>query len=677
MSRILIHTEYSIGWLIPVLLTAALLSFLHYLKKEVPWSRPQNTFLFTIRTAALFMVFILILEPQLKRVTTRLEPPIIHLALDNSQSVAARGDTVALKNKISSLLADLAEGFETELFTLSGATSIEFDHTTTDLTGLLSQAHAERFEGYHAATVLLTDGSFNRGASPLYQDYVKPIFTIGLGDTIPPKDVGIGRTRFNRVTYSGNQTPIKVEINQRGYDGEKLTIRLVENKKPIAITTLYLESTLQEVDFLIKNEAAGLRRLRVEIDAKEGESTYENNAEEIFLNVIEASQKVLFVAPAPHPDIKALRATLEEVGSYTTSLYIPSIHPEAPLEPFDVVVFHGAFSAPINYVPKKNPGIWYILNNESDWTAVSDSLPLLEVSVKGRTPDRVTGSFNEEFSKFKISSPEIFQNYPPIQVPYADYTVSPLAEVLMYQRLGSLTTTQPLMVVAEKGLNKQALLMGQGLWKWKMQEAATKAGKTVHFDEFVSKVVQFLSVKNDKKQFRFEPRTATFRDTRPALFDIEVYNEIYERIYGSEIDISIGNETGESLAYRYVPTQGMSTFKAPNLPAGLYTYTAKVRIGQEQFEESGAFIILREAAEYLDLTANHRLLKNLSARTNGEYLHLSDADQIHSLLKARDFRPLMKSEEKDQLLASVWWWYVIIFLLFGGEWFLRRYWGGY
>ncbi|MDE0472734.1 MAG: hypothetical protein OXH57_12420, partial [Ekhidna sp.] len=569
-----------------------------------------------------------------------------------------------------------AEGFIVEQAVLNEAESVRFNSKTTNLSSLLSAVNEDNQDKNHAATILFTDGIYNRGASPLYRSYTFPIFTAGLGDTIPPKDISISRVRYNRVSYKGNETPIRVEISQEGYTNKKVDLTITEKGKVLKTESILLRSNVQEAALTISNDREGLRHLVVTVTDQDDESSDQNNQADVLLDVIDGSQKVLIAASRPHPDIKAIRSSLEATDSYETAVYIPTVNKELPSDVYDVIIYHGAFNSNFSFSPKGNPGIWHIINSESDLSQLNESVPYLSINRKGSQPDKVTGSFNGNFSKFKFNNTDAFEDYPPIQVPYADYTVTGSAEILLHQRLGNITTKNPLMAVYDDGSRKSATLLGQGIWKWKLQEAAINQNSE-GFDELITKTVQFLSVKNDKAQFRFIPQSSTFKDASPVLFDVEVYNDIYERIYGNEIMISLTNEKNEGQNYSFIDSELNDSFRAPNLAPGIYQYHAGVQIGGRRFDQKGEFLVESTNAEYFDLTANHRLLKNLSSKTNGDYVPFPEINKMASIIKERGFKPIIKSEEGLQKLASSWWWYVLIFLLFSGEWILRRYWGGY
>jgi len=678
MSRSLLQFEWSAWWFLLILLLSILFSYFLYQKKNTPWNITQNRVLFGIRSLAIFCLLLLFLEPSIKSIISRIEQPVIGFAIDNSQSILARGqDSLAIFSGIQKLKDELeTDGFVINQTLLSGQDSIHFRSKITNLSSLLSAAYDDSQNKNYAATLLFTDGIYNRGSSPLYKNYISPIFTVGLGDTTPPRDVGISRVRYNRVSYKGNETPIRVEISQNGYTGKNINVKITEKGKELQSKNILLRSNVQEVDLITLNESEGLRHLVVTVANQSDESSYQNNRADVFLEAIDGSRKILIVALRPHPDIKAIRASLEETSNYETEVYIPAINKKEPTSIYDVVVFHGAFNPNLNFMPKEYPGIWYIINSGSDLNRLNESVPYLKIDRKGGQPDKVTGSFNQNFSRFKVENTEIFKDYPPIRVPYADYSITGSAEALIHQRLGNITTENPLMMVHSDGSRKSTVLMGQDIWKWKLQEAAIN-GNSNGFDELVTKTVQFLSVRNDKEQFRFTPRFSTFQDASPVLFDVEVYNDIYERTYGNEITIDITSEKGEGQTYSFINSELNGSFRAPNLDPGIYQYHASVQTGSKRIDQKGEFLIESTNIEYFNLTANHRLLKNLSSKTSGEHVHFSEAEKMVNIIKAQEFKPVIKSEESLQKLAATWWWYVLIFILFSAEWVLRRYWGGY
>lgn len=679
MQKNLLQLDQSGWWILLIIIASVGLTWFLYSIRNPAWSAKQNWVLAVVRFASIFLALSLLLEPFINQTITRTEKPIVALAIDNSQSVMARAsDSVQFRSVIQSLTENLQnENIEVRTFNLDKADSLRFDHPTTNLSSL-QQNVANAMEGRNwVGTVLLSDGIFNNGSSPIYRQYPVPQFTIGLGDTIPPKDINISRVLYNRVTFKGNETPIKFEITQNGFDGQEVTFNLRENGTTVDKQTFKLNRQIQELEFVVKSEEEGLRRMEITTTVLNGEFVAENNRSPIFMEVIDGRQKVLVVASAPHPDIKAIRSVLLSTDNYQVDLYTPSLGDERPTDIYDVVIYHGAFSGRIPFTPKENPGLWYILGERSSLNQLNSSVPFFSIRRRGSQTDNVTASFNQTFSKFSLpDSRGIFDDYPPISIPFGEYTLSGPTEVLLYQRVGSIATRKPLFAFYDDGSQKGAILAGQNIWKWKLQESAVNGNSNL-FRDIVTKTIQFLSVKNDKQQFRFRSRGNNFSNLQSVLFDSEVYNDIYERTYGNRISLTITSADSEAQEFEFIDSEYNSSFSVPALPSGIYTYRASVRLGEKSFTDRGQFLVEEINREYLNLTADHNLLKNLSERTGGEYTHYAQTDLLIDKLRARDFKSIVKSSESYFPLIQSRWMLLTILLLFSGEWFLRKYWGGY
>lgn len=637
----------------------------------------QNLVLGGLRFLGIFLALCLLLEPLIKHVINRTEKPIIAVAMDNSQSVLARShDSTELVQHLNRLVTAIeSEGLEATTFTYND--SLSFSYPRTNLYSLLQEVEDEMEGRNWVGTVLFSDGIFNQGTSPLYKPSLVPQFLVGLGDTIPPRDINISRVLYNRITYKGNETPIRVEVSQNGFDNRRIELVLKENGVTLSQQQLTLEDQIQEVEFVVKSDEERLRKLTVSTAVLDDEFIPENNQSDLFIEVIDGRQKILIVANNPHPDVKAIREALSATDNYETAVYIPSLDQETPTEIYDVVIYHGAFSGPLSFEPKENPGIWYILNRQSSLNALNRALPFVTIQRRGSQPDNVTGVFNQSFSKFKLPDEErLMEDFPPIEVPFGEYKLNGPVESAIFQRVGSVSTKKPLLTFFDDGSQKRALLMGQNIWKWKLQEAAID-GSSRQFQDLISKTIQFLSVKNDKSRFRFQTRGNTFSNLEPIQFDSEVYNTIYERTYGNKISLTIRSEDGETTDFEFIDSEFKSSFNVPPLTSGLYTYTASVKMGEDSFSDRGQFLVEEINREYLSLAADHNLLMGMAKRTNGQYIHHSNIDLLMDEIVARDFKSIIRSSESFFPLLQSRWMLAIILLLFSFEWLLRKYWGGY
>ncbi|MBR07580.1 MAG: hypothetical protein CMP48_07825 [Rickettsiales bacterium] len=666
-------------WVLVALIAALGVSILLYSKKKTPWSRTINILLGFLRFGAIFLLILLLVNPLLEYNTNKTEEPIIVIALDNSESIELRdsGTNLSALNKwLKSALSALEEEY---LVRLEGITLDTVDATskTTDLSTLLRGIETKYEHENLAGILLATDGIITKGQSPDYQNFGVPVYTLGLGDTIPPKDIIIQNVRNNKVAYQGNKFPVAVNVFQKGFDGSQVNLTIRENGQQISSQKVNLTSATHEVNFLLEAKTAGLRRFSVSIEEREGESSFENNRKDIYIDVVEGKDRILILAPSPHPDINAIRSVLEETENYETTLFIPGIQQIPDIKEYDLIIEHQAFSG-VNYGDFKASGKWYIVGNRSRINLLNQAVNFLNIAQKGNQKDQVRGSYNSQFSKFKLidESLDRMQNYPPISSPFGEYTVATPTEILLYQQIGSIVTNRPLWTFFDDGEQKTGILSGDGIWQWKLQESASN-GDARLFNDLVLKTVQYLSIKVNKDRFIVKPRQADYQIGDQVILDTEVYNEIFERSYGNTIDLTITDQEGNIKTYQLIDNPANSYFKIGVLEPGIFTFKASTAVGGNKFFEQGSFAVRDIQIEGINLTANHNLLRRLSENTGGKFEHFSNQSRLIDEIKEASYKSTIStSREKLPLIDSIWVILLIVGLL-AVEWFLRKYLGAY
>lgn len=673
--------DIPLGWLALALAGGALLAFLLYSKKGMPWSRNTDLLLGALRMISIFLITLLLLNPLLNLSVNHTDKSIVVLALDNSESVELRSASSTLtgvKQWISDSYDQLSDKYEVGYkdFTSSDIDTISFNSKTTNLGDLLQDIEAT-YEGENVgAVVLVSDGIVNEGSLPQYRSYSFPIYTLGLGDTLAPKDISIRRIRNNKIAYQGNKFPVSVEIQQKGFDQIPTTLSIKENGVVLAQQIVKLDKAMTTLSFDLEAKEAGLKHMVVELTAQEGESSYANNKKDIYINVIEGKESILILAPAPHPDISAIRKVLAGAKNYETTVYIPGVS-EAKLDKkYDVVIEHNAFTG-TKYPDVVVNGSWYILGKKSV-PKMNQELSFFNIQQRGSQTDNIRPVLVPSFSKFKLN-PENTKSvnaYPPVDVPFGEYGTSGPVEVLMQQKVGSLDIDKPLMFYYDDGDIKSAVTAATGIWQWRLQEAGL-SDKSALFDEIVLKTIQFLSIKSDKKQFVVRPRQSSFNENDRVFIDTEVYNEIYARSYGNTINLSLTDENGDSNTFELVDNEVNAAFNLGRMGQGVYKYTATATVSGKKVTEKGEFIVSQTQVESLNLQADHQMLRHIAKKTGGEFYSLNSKSQLTERLKEADFASIIRTEEEFFPLINSLWVIGLIILLLSVEWFFRKYLGAY
>jgi hypothetical protein len=421
----------------------------------------------------------------------------------------------------------------------------------------------------------------------------------------------------------------------------------------------------------------------VEVDILEGEFTGQNNARDAYIDIIDGKEKILLLALTPHPDVKAIKSILEKNENYQLDIVIAGNG--TPKESkYDLVILH---QIPDNYntgvaFAKKyiesNTPIWYILGNQSNLGQYNSISNLVKVNARMGQVDQVTPAFNSGFSIFKYTTEQaaLLQRLPPVSVPFGEYKLGANTEILLYQKVGALVTNKPLLAVNTEKTRKSAVMVGEGLWEWWLEEYnLTEKHEAV--DDMVSKLVQYLSAKEDKRKLRVYPIADEFLDTEKVVFEAETYNDIYERIYGISISLQITDDQNKINNYTFTNSESNSRFEISGLSKGIYKYKATAQVQGKTETVSGEFRVKDLQLEALNTTADHNLLRKLADKTNGKFYLPNEADQLTAALTNNPPPDVIQSSEELLELIHLKWLFFLFLALLTIEWGIRKYQGAY
>jgi hypothetical protein len=693
MSSIL--TEYPLFWAIPCLLLGVGYAALLY-TRQAPWGPTANRLLALLRAVLVALVALLLLGPYAKQLRRTAEKPVIALALDHSESMALVNSPERLQQaadgfrKLGNALADA--GIEPAWYGFGGEMPSDslfgmgFRAGASNLSALLQQVQRDYENRNLAGVVLLSDGIYNEGMAPSYLPSRVPVFPLALGDTVPQRDVSLRALYANKIAYLGNRFPLMAEVHHEGFGGREVLASLMHQNKVLDQKRLQLPAQgLAKVEFLAEAAEAGTQRYTVQLQPLEGEFTRQNNAKSAYVEVIDSREKILLVAAAPHPDIKAIRAALAQRENYQFEVYIPGIDEAVNLnDRYDVVIFHQiphlkrvGNDLPAQFAAKGS-AIWYILGRQSLLPAFNQLQSGVSVRAQGTQQDLVTPIFNTRFGRFTFGNDQVamLTKMPPSAVPFGDYELASDVEVLLQQRVGSVPTEKPLLAVRTSEGKKTAVMLGEGLWQWRLQEYA-RSQKHQAFDDLVGKLVQYLSTKEDKRRFRVYPAEQELLNTDRVAFETEVYNDIYEQIYGQQVSLSVWDERREEQSFAYTHAGPGSQYVVRGLKAGVYRYKATTTLDGQPVSVEGQFSIREQELEALQTTADFGMLRLLARETGGAFFMASEAEALQERLLRQPPPEIIHTQETTDLLLHEWWPLLLLALLAAVEWLVRKLKGGY
>ncbi|HIE28241.1 TPA: VWA domain-containing protein, partial [Candidatus Poribacteria bacterium] len=238
------------SWWIAALLVTVGIATYSYFRNKKPISVKLKIVLITLRFLALgLLLFCLILKPAMvKEEEKRIRSNLLVL-VDTSQSMAItdvpnNSSTIerltavqtSFLNPKNQIYSKLAERFDLQLYHFDSQCEgidleknetgklLQANGAFTDVGNALSTAINDWKGQPIAGVVLLTDGRNNTGGSPLdtVQFLNAPIYPIGVGNPVAPKDVKLVKIEAPPVAYVDHLVPVNVTLNSNGYDGEKI-----------------------------------------------------------------------------------------------------------------------------------------------------------------------------------------------------------------------------------------------------------------------------------------------------------------------------------------------------------------------------------------------------------------------------------------------------------------------
>jgi len=662
-------------------------------------SKKWNTILGIFRFLSVTLLAILLLGPLLKSLLTETKKPVVVVAQDLSESVAAEmneEERAAYQTDLQQLNASLAEKYEVVEYGFGNDVRQGIDFKFEDKVSNLSEMLTEIYDLYSnqnlGAVVLATDGIYNEGSNPIYTStkLSAPIYTVGLGDTIPKKDLLVKRVFHNEIAYLGDKFNIQVDVVAKNCAGTNttLTVAKIENgaTRNISQTPINIDKNdfFATQEIILDADKAGVQRFRISVNSISGEVTTVNNRKDIFVDVLDARQKILLLANSPHPDISTLKQTLEKNKNYeVTSSY--ATNPGVNIADYDFVVLHqlpsltNDASAIINALNSKKIPRLFIVGSQTNLSRLNTIQPVISIQGDGKNTNDVQGIFASDFSLFKLDD-DLKQNLPkfsPLLVPFGEFTAQGNAQTLLYQRIGKVDTKYPLLVLGEENDTKISVLAGEGLWRWRLFDYLQNQNHNL-FGELMGKTFQYATLKEDKRRFRIAMDKKVFNENEPIVMDAELYNESYELINEPDVSLVIFNEEGREFPFTFDKTTNGYTLNVGIFPVGNYSFRGTTFYNGQNLSYNGQFSVQPIQLEVYETTADHGMLRLLSKEFGGQLFYPNQlADLGQAVLTKDTIKPVIYQTTKTRSVINLKWIFFLLLLLLSVEWFLRRYHGAY
>ena len=195
-----------------------------------------------------------------------------------------------------------------------------------------------------SAIVLLSDGQTTEGeplakAAELSARKGVPLFTIGLGSAEPARDLELTELLVDDVVFVDDAVRFQAKLLARGFQGQKVVVRLKERDaasadpkaaRELASTEVEAPADGQprRVELVHRPKTTGERTFILEIEPKPRELQVENNRIERVVTVRKEKLKVLLVESEPRYEFRYLKNYLEREETIDLGVVLLSSDPE-------------------------------------------------------------------------------------------------------------------------------------------------------------------------------------------------------------------------------------------------------------------------------------------------------------------------------------------------------------
>lgn len=662
------------------LLAAGCLSYFQYYFKAKTTSTITLVLAF-LRFLAVFGILVLVINPIISRTTYETIKPTLALVVDNSASIADLKAGETTRNVYKNLVENdqLRDKFEVQSYAfdrdfrvLNSEKEINYKGNASQIDKVGVQVNSLHKNSPYA-TVLVSDGNQTSGADFVFE--FQPdhkVFPLIVGDTTQYMDLRISQVNVNKYAFHKNQFPAEVFLN---YTGTKPISSVFTIKNG---TTVLFKQNLQfsadkralVLPVILPANRVGLQLYTATLTTVESEKNTYNNTKKFAVEIIDQKTEVALISDMPHPDLGALKRSIESNAQRKVTLLKPN--QVSDLKKYNVLVLYQPNSRfKTVFEANKSLGLstFIITGNATDFGLLNQFQSVINCSMSNQK-ENYLARFNPDFSIFAIDNIG-FENFPPLENPYGTISLKQRADVLLESRVQGIETGQPLWIFANENGKRSALLLGENIWKWRSYSFVEQKSFE-KFDQFLDKTIQYLAVNESRKSLIVNHER--FYNSGEAIeITAQYFNKNYELDEKARLEISItNNQTKKRKQYDLVRSSNNFKVNLDGLNPGKYSFTVRELNSNSTY--TGNFELLDFAIEKQFVNADITKLKQLAKHTQGKIFVPNQIEQlVKTLINDTAYQAIEKAIQKKTPLIDWKWLLLFICALFATEWFIRKY----
>lgn len=670
-------TTSTILFILLSVIISGVVAFYQYLFK-VDNQNKINWLLAFLRFISVFSLLLLIINPVISRKIVETNKIPLAIVADNSRSISelkATTDAVKLVETLNSNSA-LKEKFEIQNYTFDesfiAGKPLDFKGNQSNIHDVavnLKQLNKNAFY----PVVLITDGNQTIGNDYVYGFHESTtVFPIVLGDTTTTFDLKINQLNANKYAFLKNKFPVEVFLQYNGNKSVSAAFSIEKNGKKITSQTINFDAKnkVQSVQILLEADRVGLQKYKAVLSSSVKEKNSYNNTKNFAVEVLDQKKEIALISDVSHPDLGAIKRAIESNVQRKVTIVKPNSIND--LKKYNVLILYQP-NASFRKVFETNKNLkintFIVTGMATDYTLLNQMQSDLVFKLTNKKED-FTASFSSDFNLFAQSDIQ-FSQFPPVENPFGKITEKGSVNTLLNAKVNGIEVGNPILTFSEKGTNRNAYLLGENSWKWRMESFVLNQSYE-KYDLFIDKIIQYLSTNSAKKSLLVEHESFYNSGETIEIF-AQYFNKSYELEENANLSITLTNKSTKSTK-NYNFSKANNGYQAifDGLTPGNYMFQVKETTSNASY--NGTFEVLDFDVEKQFVNPDVSKLQQLANQNNGEIIYPNQIEKLlQKLLQKDTYLPVEKTIIKNAPLIDSLWLLIIIVVSLTIEWFTRKY----
>jgi hypothetical protein len=670
-------TTNAILLLLLSLIIAGVLSLFQYYYKAKTKSK-VNLVLAFLRFLSIFGILLLLINPIITRKTLETIKTPLPIVVDNSSSIVdlkANESAIDLYKKLSQN-KELQEKFDVQSYRFDSefqqSEEFDFKGNQTNLDEVAKNLKSI-YKNTSFPTVLITDGNQTSGNDYVYSfDANNSVYPLVVGDTTTFLDLKVNQLNVNKYAFHKNKFPVEVFLQYSGNKNLTTDFSISQGNSVLVKQSVSFSSSKKTaiVNVLLPADKVGLQVFKAKISSKEKEKNTYNNTKNFAVEIIDQKTNVVIISAINHPDIGALKRAIETNAQRKVTIVKPnSIN---SLQDYSILILYQPtteFKSVFENNKLAGINTFIVTGTNTDFSFLNQQQSNLVFKMSGQKEDYLA-EFNSQFNLFAIDNLG-FENFPPLQNAFGTVTTNGTVSTLLSSKIRNIETNTPLLAFAENQGKRSAFLLGENLWKWRLQSHVDNQSFE-KFDVFVDKIIQFLA-SNDSKKSLVVKHESFYNSGEAIEISAQYFNKNYEFDEKARLNISVTNtKTKQTKNYDLLKGNNFYKVNLDGLSAGTYNFSVKELNSKTTY--SSHFEILDFDIEKQFVNPDVEKLNQLASQTQGKVHYPNQVDAlIKTLLENENYKAVQKEIVAKTPLIDWVWLLVLIAIALASEWFVRKY----